>query len=154
MHEAKMELSTFVKKQKNKQIKSNSYTIIRGNLSGKECKSSDKKYLHTTNMAADLEQISLEENILNCDEKTTIAGDIVIARVGSRVIGKTNIIVSGAALISDCLFSVRFKNDKDKKKFLDHWARNKDEWLLTHATGTCAKHITMKKLSAYIDSIL
>ncbi|WP_416001231.1 N-6 DNA methylase [Citrobacter portucalensis] len=154
VHEEKMDLSTFVQKRKNKQAKSNSYKIIRGKLSGKECKSSGKKYLHTTNMAADLEQITLEENIFNSDEKTIIAGDIIIARVGSRVIGKTNIIASGSAIISDCLLSVRFKYEKDKRKFLDHWAKNKHEWIFTHAAGTCAKHITMTNLSSYIDSIL
>lgn len=154
VHEEKLDLSTFVQKQKKKQIKSNSYEIFRGTLSGKECKSSGKNYLHTTNMVADLEKITLEESILNCNEKAIIAGDIIIARVGSRVIGKTNIIANGSALISDCLFSIRFKNDKDKNKFLDHWAKNKNEWLINHATGTCAKHITMANLSSYIDSIL
>ena len=147
---------TFISTKDDMELKSNAlFEIIRGRLSGKACKSLSVKYLHTTNMNDDFETINFNEtSSQTVSDKIATTGDIAIARVGSRVLGKTNFVSQGSAVISDCIFSIRFKFEKDKKKFVTFWKKNKDKWINDNCTGTCAKHITMKNLSALIDSLL
>lgn len=148
----------FVSKQKRIVVSNASgYKIIRGNLSGKTCRNINTNYIHTTNMKSDFHEIFFEEKT----DATTIisvkkaeAGDIIIARVGSRILGKTNLLISGSAILSDCVFALRFDNKNHKHKFLKFWLKNKDEWLKKNATGTCAKHITISNLSNLLDTLI
>lgn len=132
----------------------NHYEIIRGNISGKICKTLGLPYIHTTNMVENMSTIEFNENKLPSEYKTAAAGDIIISRVGTRVLGKTNIICLGNVILSDCVFAIRFTNIADKNRFLAYWKKNNDEWISTNATGTCAKHITKKSLIELIDTII
>lgn len=156
--EETLELISFVSKQKRLPPKKTaSYEIIRGNLSGKECKNLNVTYLHTINMSGDFQEISVPEQqckSIAAPVREAMPGDIIIARVGSRVLGKTNILSSGKPILSDCVFAIRFKNELHKKTFLSYWKENKNEWLKEFSTGTCAKHITITNLSKLIDSLI
>ena len=140
--------------ENNKNTEKKSFEIIRGRMSGKECKSSGLPYIHTTNMKPDMEMLSLSEDNSNLQHHIAKAGDIIIARVGTRILGKTNIIDSGGAIISDCLFSIRFSDDRHKKKFIEFWKKNKQNWIVKNSTGTCARHITISSISKLIIGLL
>ncbi|MBK0127460.1 N-6 DNA methylase [Pantoea sp. S61] len=143
---------TYEKNKKNTVKKP--FEIIRGRLSGKECKLSGHPYIHTTNMNLDMEMLSLSGDDTSLKYRTAKAGDIIIARVGTRVLGKTNIIKSGGAIISDCLFSIRFSDEKNRNKFIEFWKENKKTWITENSTGTCARHITISSMSNLIISLL
>ncbi|MER2473511.1 Eco57I restriction-modification methylase domain-containing protein [Photorhabdus laumondii] len=137
-----------------KQLCSNKFLILRGNISGKECKRISEAYIHTTTMSNDLCYVYLPEIEINGNVKKAIAGDIIISRVGTRVLGKTNIVAVGEAVISDCVFCVRFFNSNDRITFLNFWKENRKSWLIKNATGTCAMHITKEKMFKLIESLL
>lgn len=133
---------------------SKKFEIIRGSLSGKSCKLLDDNYIHTTNMNSDMEDIYFSEDINNPDFKYAESGDILISRVGTRVLGKTNFLTNGKAVLSDCIFAIRFFNYEDKQVFLDFWNKNKEQWIGNNSSGTCARHITMTNLLKLIESLI
>ncbi|HAS0804688.1 TPA: N-6 DNA methylase [Enterobacter roggenkampii] len=141
-------------KKRSRESTESRYQILRGRLSGKECKKIALSYIHTTNMADDMCDINFKAPEINPENKTAIMNDILIARVGSRIVGKTNFVYQGNAIISDCIFAVRFQNEADRVIFINYWKKNRDEWISKNCTGTCAKHITIANLSLLIDSIL
>lgn len=141
------------KKSYNKKI-INSFEIIRGNLSGKLCRSLSCNYIHTTNMNSDMNKITFDESEISKNYRFGIAGDIIISRVGTRVLGKTNYLFQGRAVISDCVFAIRFKRKNDREKFIKYWSKHRSDWINENATGTCAKHITKSSLVDLIISII
>lgn len=134
-----------------KTTKNNYYSAFRGRLSGKECKKLGCSYFHT-NSFKDVTYTTAEESI----EGDFVAhkGDILIARVGSRVVGKHEIFKGNKAIVSDCIFCVTFYDDKFKSFFLDFWMKNKTEWLEKNIRGTCAKHISLISIRNLLDHIL
>ncbi|KER04318.1 N-6 DNA methylase [Photorhabdus temperata] len=137
-----------------KKLYSNKFLIIRGNISGKECKKISEAYIHTTTMSDDLCYIYLPKIKIYGNVRKTIEGDIIISRVGTRVLGKTNIVAVGEAIVSDCVFCIRFFNSNDRITFLNFWKKNRKSWLTENATGTCAMHITKEKMFKLIESLL
>lgn len=148
------ELLELFKEHKIKDIDNNSFEIIRGKMSGKECKLSQNPYIHTTNMGPDMSSLNLDGQFSGTSLNLAMAGDIIISRVGTRVLGKTNFIESGAAMISDCIFLIRFKDQEKRTKFVDFWIKNKSNWLKYNSTGTCARHITKTRLTMLIKNLL
>ena len=132
----------------------NKFEIIRGGLSGKLCRNLNCNYIHTTNMSDDMEQINFDDSEIAKKHHVGISGDIIISRVGTRVLGKTNYLSKGRAVISDCIFAIRFKEIIDREKFIKYWEKNRSNWIDENSTGTCAKHITKASLAALITSII
>ncbi|WP_413529090.1 N-6 DNA methylase [Rahnella inusitata] len=128
--------------------------IIRGNISGKICKSLNAPYIHTTNMSADMGVLNITNPQKMGGYNMAKQGDVIISRVGTRVLGKTNFLLTGSAVLSDCVFAIRFKSSNDKSKFLNHWKLHRDDWINTNSTGTCAKHITKISLWNFIMNII
>ncbi|MEY1425567.1 N-6 DNA methylase [Morganella morganii] len=133
---------------------SHNFEVIRGNLSGKLCRDLDCNYIHTTNMNPDMDEIIFDESKISKNHRIGISGDIIISRVGTRVLGKTNYLSKGSAVISDCVFAVRFKREFDREKFIKYWSKHRSNWINENATGTCAKHITKSSLASLIISII
>lgn len=133
------------------------FTIKRGNLSGKECKSLRLPYYHTTGFfkpADGVIPISLESAVIS-GKKPIIArkGDVLVGRVGSRVVGRA-VLSDGEYIVSDCVFRVRFSNTIDSSSFLKHWIDNCYLRVASQARGTCAKYITAQDLGSYIREFI
>lgn len=134
------------------------FSIKRGNFSGKECRSLGLPFYHTSGFSDKLKDVayfSLESKlILNRNILTAIKGDILISRVGSRVVGKAVIVCEGEYLLSDCVFRVRLPTSVNPKAFLKHWENNCYSKVVLHARGTCAKYITIKDLAIHLREFL
>ncbi|WP_350327094.1 methyltransferase [Pectobacterium aroidearum] len=129
----------------------NLFFLFRGKLSGKECRLSGLPYFHTTSFVANT---YMSDKIIEKSEKCAMEGDILIARVGTRVIGKTTIFSSPPSLVSDCIFCLRIKDLRVRDFFLTHWNADKNDWLAKHAKGTCAKNISLTVFKDYVRSVL
>ena len=131
--------------------------IKRGRLTGKECRATSLRTLHTTDFRRYKEidsrtkmvkkVTSLKEGVLG---PTACNGDVVIARVGTRILGEALYINNDEFVISDCVFRVRFGCPDVAKEFLRFWVDNKNSILNKHSSGTCAKYITISCLQDVI----
>lgn len=150
----KLSAVEFISIQKNYNVShdfDNLFLLFRGNLSGKECRLRGLPYFHTTSFVV---ETYLSDEIMDQSEKYAVKGDILIARVGTRVIGKTTVFNSGPALVSDCIFCLRIKNIRIRDFFLKHWNADKNDWLAKYAKGTCAKNISLTVFKDYVRNVL
>jgi len=127
------------------------FFLFRGKLSGKDCKLSGLPYFHTTSFNS---ITYFPDPKVREFDRCAIEGDILIARVGTRVVGKTFIYNSTPALISDCIFCLRIENVKLREFFLMRWNADKGDWLFKNAKGTCAKNISLTAFRDYIRNVL
>lgn len=137
---------------------SDDFSIKRGQFSGKECKSIGLPFYHTSgfsNSAKGVVPIPLKTNVI-LGKKVLIAtkGDILISRVGSRVVGRAVVVEEGEYLVSDCVFRVRLPSSVSPKVFLEYWMQNCFPRVVSGARGTCAKYITVQDLTAYLREFL
>lgn len=121
--------------------------VIRGQKSHKDLKLQGTPYIHTTNIHE-----TNFPNITPCNLKTIVKnGDILMCRVGSRIIGKTILFNGNATEISDCLYIIKFKEKKIQKEFLDYV--NSEIGMLqlkSIARGVCSRYITKQDLLEFL----
>lgn len=125
------------------------FDIKRGRHSGKELRSSGKPYYHTSGFSepsALIGPTSLEFATFG-GKRSVIArqGDVLIHRVGSRVLGKALIVENGSFLVSDCVFRVQVPDCINPYEVLRFWESH-EAAVLAMARGTCAKYITKQDL--------
>ncbi|WP_413739830.1 N-6 DNA methylase [Sodalis sp. RH14] len=127
------------------------FIIFRGKLSGKECKESSYPYFHTTSFNARFESF---ENSIEYSARKAQKNDILIARVGTRILGKTEVFLGNSAIVSDCIFCIRIFDASIREYFLNFWLQNRSDWLKNNAKGTCAKHISLYSVKELIESVI
>lgn len=134
------------------------FSIKRGRFSGKECRALGLPYYHTSgfsNSAKGVITIPLKSTlILGKKALTANKGDILINRVGSRVVGRAMVVKEGEYLLSDCVFRVRFNSSVSSVAFLDYWMESCYSRVVSQARGTCAKYITVQDLTVYLREFI
>lgn len=120
--------------------------VFRGKYSMSAARRLNLSQVHTTdliNKEISLDQFDKSENLKHYQAR---AGDILISRVGSRCIGRFSKVTSGQALVSDCVFVVRFQGGGAEVfwRILNH-PENKG-MLEIFARGVCAKYLTKTQL--------
>lgn len=129
------------------------FDIKRGNLSGKECRELGVSYYHTsgffnpTAKPGDVYQDILRAPVF------AECGDILISRVGTRVLGNVAVVRDKNYIISDCVFRLRFADSELNDSFIKFWIEELGS-LRSSARGTCAKYITKDDLSAKVHVFL
>lgn len=139
-----------VERKRVSNLNNSDYSIFRGRLSGKECKASGYSYFHTNSFNSITYK---SRDIIPDGNFVARNGDVLIARVGSRVIGKYEVFKGEKAIVSDCIFCIQFKNNEFKLYFLDFWEKNKDGWLQENMKGTCAKHISLASVHNLLEQL-
>jgi len=121
--------------------------ILRGRSSKKLLKSQNRPFLHTSDLcdAHPGLPISLQKNALS-QAPVALPGDIILARVGTRCIGRVGFVVSGAATISDCLFIVRSHRKWQKKLLNEFISPYGKKWIDAHSKGVGASFLSKKDL--------
>lgn len=76
-------------------------------------------------------------------------GDILIARVGTRCIGRVGWVKSGEALITDCVYRIRVKPEIQELVFENLRSQRGQGWLKTVAHGTCAQFLSKADLLTF-----
>lgn len=124
----------------------NSCFIRRGTLTGKECKSLEFPYYHTSgfNKNDRYDNISHIRPVRHSGKLVVYAEprDILISRVGSRVLGEARIVTNGVFAISDCVFIIRLNKPDNPQDFITFWKKFFKDNKEILSKGTCAKYIT------------
>ncbi|WP_215398414.1 Eco57I restriction-modification methylase domain-containing protein [Rheinheimera oceanensis] len=119
--------------------------ISRGTLTGKECKTLNFPFYHTSGFNFNKNQgITRIKPLKHAGSKVVYAekNNVLIARVGSRVLGNAVFVEDGIYAVSDCVFVIRILDRAMAKDFIDYWRIFFSENSGTIAKGTCAKYIT------------
>lgn len=132
------------------QLSEHDYQIFRGNKSFDDLKKISADYLHTTSIAKTPLPINLVCNpIKGC--KNTEPGDIVLARVGRRCLGRVHYINKGSVPISDCLICIRPKNKKIGSAIFKALSSiNFQTYVDSVALGVGAKYITHQTVNQFL----
>lgn len=87
------------------------FHIFRGTTSYKILKERNYDFIHTTKMPIFPKKINLINQPINGD-KNICKGDIILARVGRRCLGRVSYVSGGSLPISDCIIAIRPKNKR------------------------------------------
>ncbi|MBY7857081.1 N-6 DNA methylase [Vibrio fluvialis] len=131
---------------KMKTLESLGISLIRGRKSKKEIIESGKEnYIHTTNLE---KKGSTFSNFSTAtDTVKAVAGDIVLARVGTRCLGKYGVVKNGEYYISDCIIIIRCKYKEHLKLLLKTISSPFGQsWINSVSKGVGARHITVSDL--------
>ena len=128
-------------------------SIYRGRSCSKELKNNNIAHLHSSDINhLHKKKIRLpysDKQSPGAREKIAEAGDILIARVGTRCLGSAIMIESGSSVISDSVISVRVPQDKREKVFDELTSDVGRDWLRSTARGSCAKIITYDSIQRF-----
>lgn len=131
-------------------IQADDISILRGNLPHKTLKAEYEDYIHTS-------QLPLEPTVIDLPYSPTsegnnaVCGDILLARVGRRCIGRVALVRAGTLPVSDCIIIVRAVNQTIRSavwaKFsAPHAKLTMQNWSL----GVGAKYITHSIVKEYL----
>lgn len=105
--------------------------------------SSDVSCLHS-------KRIQLPSRAYNSEqEKVAKPGDILVARVGTRCLGKAVYIESGGSIITDSVISIRVPSDRREEVFRRIISQDGQDWLRNYSRGACAKIITYSTMQNF-----
>ena len=124
--------------------------IKRGNITKKDAIDSNIEFFHTTDFKS-LEGRNLEQRRNNYKKNylTARKGDILLARVGKRCIGKVTLVKSGEIAITDCVYRIRVNKKYQKILFESLVSAEGQKWLKMHSHGVCSKVISKTDLVKY-----
>ncbi|MBT0384039.1 N-6 DNA methylase [Morganella morganii] len=126
------------------------FKVLRGNASSKVARYDSDKFIHTTSFKGKVNYFSNNEKMIKESHENIygIPGDIVIPRVGSRSLGKVGIINDGYFKLSDCVFSLRPSNNKEKNKIISFLNSNQGrDFIRSISKGIGASYITLKDIN-------
>lgn len=136
------------------------YMVFRGKWTGKQCRDSEFPTFHTTTFkhfisdhirVNEKTSLSLHPNTIETfNLRVARAGDILIARVGTRAIGQLAFIESGACIISDCIIVLRFNSYTNSRAFFNQNKHKIQEAITERHKGTCAKYITISDIKQIV----
>jgi type I restriction-modification system DNA methylase subunit len=109
--------------------------------------------LHSTNFSKGnifANRLRTKNQLLMYSNKIAIAGDIVIARVGSSCIGNIGYIKKGFFVATDCVFILRIDNLELRKEIYDILiSEDGQKWIRSNSKGVAAKHITLEDFKKF-----
>ncbi|MCT4645246.1 MAG: N-6 DNA methylase [Carboxylicivirga sp.] len=119
--------------------------IKRGKLSGKLLRNKGKAFFHTSDFTQQ-KNVSFTNNKQEENETFANKGDVLLARVGSRCLGKFCVVESGRIEISDCILKVTLSLEY-VTPFVNALSSDYGKsWFKAYSHGVCAKLISKKDL--------
>ena len=124
--------------------------IYRGNMTDADLSSLGSKYLHTSDLDEDYKVLRTRYHDIEDGVRYAQKGDIIVARVGSRCVGKFGYLEYGRVPISECLFVLRSSNSSDIWDLI----RSNDigKMFKDSSLGVGAKYITLKMLKEVFNA--
>ena len=122
---------------------------VRGTLSGKRLRQSASPFFHTSDLpvGANTAEVGSDTDLARADLGPLAGpGDILIARVGTRCLGRVAQVRAGSAPISDCLFRLRVPLQWQASVCRQLASDSGQTWLLSQARGVCARYLTIADL--------
>lgn len=133
-------------------VTKNDFKIFRGNMSHNALSLNKARHIHTTNMPEEPRTIKLEfKPFLKANNVE--AGDILVARVGRRCLGRVMMIESGCMPLSDCIIAIRPFSEEMRKKIWNKLTNPECRSYFNNACfGVGAKYITHQLITDYLNS--
>ena len=123
--------------------------IARGSFSHKELREANIRYFHTTNFNNN-KFFSIEDQEYKWRNKIIAEkGDILMARVGKRCVGKLAYIEQGNILISDCVYRIRVPEIYRRLVWDLLNSSYGEEWIKVFSHGVCAQVISKGDLLGF-----
>ncbi len=133
-----------------KLLQEGDFELLRGNRSHNILCNSAVKHLHTTDMPKKPQYITLVESAKS-GLKNVKPGDILIARVGRRCVGRLLKVKAGSLPISDCIIAIRPKTKRMGQKIWKKLNSNDfNQYLESSLLGVSAKYITYNTIKDYL----
>ncbi|PMO05551.1 N-6 DNA methylase [Vibrio splendidus] len=130
----------------NLKLKDLDVEIFRGNKTKRYLSNLGSSYLHTSNIS-DKEIIDRQTPNAHKGLVLTKKGDIAIARVGSRVVGKFCLVTNANLAVSDCIIIIRTNDEASRVKIINNLKMDvNNAWINSIKKGVGAKHITIKDI--------
>lgn len=112
------------------------------------------KHIHTTDLNekhAGVVKIPscFQSDEVDIKERYAKHGDILMARVGTRVVGKAAMFTGVKAVISDCVIRIRVTESKRDHLFKELISTAGQKWLQEMSTGSCARLLTYDVLNKF-----
>jgi type I restriction enzyme M protein len=123
--------------------------IKRGRKTKKWLQEKNIPFFHTNSFPSN---IKIKINLKNSpvfDDIFAEPGDILIARVGKRCIGKVTMVNSGKRVISDCVYRLRAPKKYRNRIFSELISVKGQQWLQVTAHGVCARVISKRDLLSF-----
>jgi type I restriction enzyme M protein len=133
-----------------KTLKEIGASIKRGKYSFKELKESNLSFFHSTHFNKNTVEFNFERPVSDKhSDYTANVGDILMCRVGKRVVGKVAIVKSGKVINSDCIYRISVPKIFQSivlKSFLSEQGK---AWLRAYAHGVCSQVISKSDLENF-----
>jgi len=141
------------KTNNNKKLKEYSPSFSRGRSTAKALREMSVPFLHSSDVnkhhSKMLKGVTQAELEGNDSEMIAKAGDILIARVGTRCVARVAYLKAGNMIISDCVINLRVPKSMRTKVFDRLQSITGQKWLKEHTTGSCAKILTYSTISEF-----
>ncbi|MCP4547117.1 MAG: SAM-dependent DNA methyltransferase [bacterium] len=122
--------------------------IKRGRREKKRLEDACISYFHTTSFPENESTVVDLPTELLCDDTLAEAGDVLLARVGKRCIGKVAMVRSGRQVVTDCVYRIRSR-EYAKKIWRAFISDSGQEWLRAHSHGVCSRVISKADLLSF-----
>lgn len=128
------------------------FTVFRGNTSRVKLKVNQIEHIHSTDFDKSPLMTTLVSNF-HQDIKVCKASDILVARVGSRCVGRIMYVSAGSLPISDCVIVIRAKNEKSRIKIWKKLCSPQfQEFLNSSLLGVGPKYITHSLIKTFLTN--
>lgn len=123
--------------------------IKRGRKTKKYLQGKNIPFFHTTSFPSNIKTKINLKNSPVLDDIFAEPGDILIARVGKRCIGKVAMVNSGKQVISDCVYRLRAPKKYRNRIFSEMISDKGQQWLQVTAHGVCSRVISKRNLLCF-----
>jgi type I restriction enzyme M protein len=129
------------------------FSIYRGNTTHKQLLASAKYFIHTNQLPKEPASLKLPNYTFGQSNLAT-TGDILLARVGRRCIGRVAVVERGTLPISDCVIVIRPKDDNARKKIWEKLKSESSKQILeSMSLGVGAKYLTHSLIKDFLSNV-
>jgi tRNA1(Val) A37 N6-methylase TrmN6 len=124
--------------------------IKRGSFSYKELRNSKLPYFHSIHYKGSGDHVEFRRPIAkNYQKFACTVGDILMCRVGKRVVGKVVLIKDGSIINSDCIYKISVPEEYRNVLLKSFLSKDGKAWLKAYAHGVCALVISKTDLENF-----
>lgn len=133
-----------------KTLKEIGAVIKRGKYSYKELRESKLSFFHSVHFKENSVNLCFNKPVAKKHHSYSAnVGDILMCRVGKRIVGKVAIIKTGSVINSDCIYRISVPKPYRKMVLNSFLSKEGKLWLKTYAHGVCSQVISKTDLENF-----
>ncbi|MES9901964.1 MAG: N-6 DNA methylase [Sedimenticola sp.] len=123
--------------------------IKRGTITRKACLARGLTHFHTGDFPDAPENPLFFHRLEHSEKHLAKKGDILLARVGSRCVGRVAIVARGSRPFTDCIYRIRVPECYRAAVLESMAGKSGQQWFQAHAHGVCAQVISKADLLSF-----